>query len=336
MKRKNIYNTNENRKRVVDAYNAGRSASQIAEFMNMKRTTVHMIIKKYKETGEVNCSKCGGNKATILNLQQRNAIMEWINEDCSITLKSMADKCLSEFGIKVSLPTLHNYIKGFKYSLKRIHVLPERRNDDKAIQARKKYAAEFLELLGTFSESQVIFIDEVGFNVCMRSTRGRSYVGTPATLTAPGIRSRNISVCCAMNCERIIFYKSQIMSFNSNNFVTFIDDLSVTLHEDSINTAIFIMDNVPFHKSEVVKEAITRNGWRFLYLPPYSPFLNPIENMFSKWKQSVRRNSPANENDLRNMINNGSNLITTQDCSGYYRNMFRYIRRSINCEEIYN
>jgi transposase len=94
------------------------------------------------------------------------------------------------------------------------------------------------------------------------------------------------------------------------------------------------MDNVPFHRSVVVKETIENFGWEFLYLPPYSPFLNPIENLFSKWKESVRRSSPNNEEQLLNLVENGAEKITSENCSGYYRNMFRYLRISLNNEII--
>jgi transposase len=48
------------------------------------------------------------------------------------------------------------------------------------------------------------------------------------------------------------------------------------------------MDNVAFHKNAGVRSNIERRGNRLLLLPPYSPFLNPIENLFSKWKEIIR------------------------------------------------
>lgn len=46
-------------------------------------------------------------------------------------------------------------------------------------------------------------------------------------------------------------------------------------------------------------------NFSFLFLPAYSPFLNPIENMFSKWKNITRRATPQNENELLSAISNG-------------------------------
>jgi transposase len=71
-----------------------------------------------------------------------------------------------------------------------------------------------------------------------------------------------------------------------------------------------------------------------MYLPPYFPFLNPIENMFSKWKEHVRRMNPTNEQVLMELIEDGANLISREDTDGYFRNMLSYIPRCLNRKEI--
>ena len=48
------------------------------------------------------------------------------------------------------------------------------------------------------------------------------------------------------------------------------------------------MDNVPFHKSSQIEEMIVESGNHVKFMPPYSQLLNPIENMFSKWKESFK------------------------------------------------
>ncbi|KAI5154465.1 hypothetical protein ENBRE01_3387, partial [Enteropsectra breve] len=72
------------------------------------------------------------------------------------------------------------------------------------------------------------------------------------------------------------------------------------------------------------------------YLPPYSPFLNPIENMFAKWKQTVRRMRIQDEDDLIVAIQDGSRLISPADCNGFFRNMIGYLPRCLLKEEINN
>jgi transposase len=57
---------------------------------------------------------------------------------------------------------------------------------------------------------------------------------------------------------------------------------------------LVVLDNLSSHKSSAARAAIEAVGARLVYLPPYSPDLNPIENLFSKIKQLIRRFRPAN------------------------------------------
>ena len=61
---------------------------------------------------------------------------------------------------------------------------------------------------------------------------------------------------------------------------------------------ILVLDNVPFHKVAGVREAIEARGARLLYLPPYSPDLNPIEKAFSKIKSFLRKESARTKESL--------------------------------------
>jgi transposase len=58
---------------------------------------------------------------------------------------------------------------------------------------------------------------------------------------------------------------------------------------------VVILYNVPFHRSSTVSDLFNARGHRLVTLPPYSPFLNPIENAFSKCENFVRSATPQNE-----------------------------------------
>ena len=88
------------------------------------------------------------------------------------------------------MSTINKILTNFQFSLKRISLIPERRNDNQAIIDRYRYAVDFIELQGRFSEDEIIFLDEVGFNVSMRSSRGRSIIDRNANLAFSNIRSR--------------------------------------------------------------------------------------------------------------------------------------------------
>ena len=146
----------------------------------------------------------------------------------------------------------------------------------------------------------------------------------------------NISICCAMSVEGMVEYQTQAFALNVESFISFLRSFFQKLQSNNINNAIFIMDNVPFHTNQQVKNFILERGYQYDYLPPYSQFLNQIKNLFCKWKDYTKELNPNNEAELIAGIENGRELITRSDCEGYFRNMTRYISRSISGEVIDN
>ena len=79
---------------------------------------------------------------------------------------------------------------------------------------------------------------------------------------------------------------------------------------------------------------IEAKGNFFLFLPPYSPFLTLIENMFSKWKQAIRTEKPNSEKQLFKIIGNVNLIISGDDCAGFYRHMLGFLLNCLKREEI--
>lgn len=86
------------------------------------------------------------------------------------------------------------------------------------------------------------------------------------------------------------------------------------------------MDNVIFHKNIVIKRLIEDSGHKIMFVPPYSPDFNPIENMFAKWKNYVKRRNPKTENELAVLIDEGLSQITPSDCESFWLNMTKFVR----------
>ena len=81
---------------------------------------------------------------------------------------------------------------------------------------------------------------------------------------------------------------------------------------------LVIMDNLATHKVAGVREAIEAAGARLLYLPPYSPDFNPIENMWSKIKQALRSLSPRTQPELLVAAGAAFDTISPADCLGFF------------------
>ena len=77
-----------------------------------------------------------------------------------------------------------------------------------------------------------------------------------------------------------------------------IENLIHVLQEKFIYKAIFIMNNVKFHQVVEIKELIKNGDYEIMCLPPYSPFLNLIENMLIKYKKITKRGNPQSKSEL--------------------------------------
>ena len=78
------------------------------------------------------------------------------------------------------------------------------------------------------------------------------------------------------------------------------------------------MDNLPAHKADGVRRAIEDAGCRLLFLPPYSPDFNPIENAFSKLKACLRARAERTVDALWNAVGEIVKLFEPQECENYF------------------
>lgn len=80
-----------------------------------------------------------------------------------------------------------------------------------------------------------------------------------------------------------------------------------------------VMDNAPIHTPSVVQAEIERRGYKVMYLPPYSPFLNPIEEFWSKVKAGIKQDSLMSGESLLERIKASVLKVKRSDCQGWIR-----------------
>lgn len=318
------------RQRVIDSYLADMSPTTIAEVLGMKRTTIYSILSVYRAENRIERLRGGRPRRKILNEEHRDQIRAWVDEDCSVSLAELARRCHETLHVQVSPKTVDRCLSHFHYSFKRVSLQPERRNDEVALNQRADYAIALLRILSTTPHELIYFLDEVGFSVSMRSRHGRALRGARAVHVVRAIKSRNISIMCSMNKDGIFQYSSQSQAFKTVSFCAALENLFIEFQRHGIHNAVLVMDNAPIHRPADVRSLCERFGHIILYLPPYSPFLNPIENMFSKWKEGVRRSRVVDEPALMEVIEHGATLITANDCGSYFRHMLGFLDRCLS------
>lgn len=102
----------------------------------------------------------------------------------------------------------------------------------------------------------------------------------------------------------------------AERFAEYLTDILIpTLSENDI----LVMDNIRSHHAKAVKQILDTSGVRYLYLPPYSPDLNPIEKMWSKIKTCLRKRKVRKVSELPDAIEEAFLTIRSSDFLGWFR-----------------
>jgi transposase len=161
----------------------------------------------------------------------------------------------------------------------------------------------------------LVFLDESGINVDLSRHYGRSVGKTRVVDHVPLNKPQTITILSSMryNGEKaFVEYKG---GTTGERFVTYLKDtLLPSLEPDDI----VVMDNLRSHHVKAVEEVIRTAGMIPLYLPPYSPDLNPIEKMWSKAKAILREMKIRSQSLLEAAIGGVLALVTPSDCQHWF------------------
>ena len=182
----------------------------------------------------------------------------------------------------------------------------------------------------------MFFLDEVGFNVSMRINYGRARVGERPVKTTRFIKTRNITVIAVTTPYSLFLYKIQNTSINKKNLLKYLKNLLKKIQKEKIENPLLILDNCRVHKAKKIFNFFKKNpGLRFKFLPAYSPFLNPIENFFSEWKNFVKRQESETEEELFQNIEDIKKVIEPEEFLNYFNLMKKNLFRCLNKEIFY-
>ncbi|KFB46044.1 AGAP005022-PA-like protein [Anopheles sinensis] len=157
------------RERIIQANDNGETPKAIASMLGLKLYTVYEILRQYWKHGKVRASKRGGVRNRKLSPAAIADIEKWLDEDCSISLRSIASKVLSAHSISVSTTTLSRLIFGFRYMFTRITTTRQESRRATATEL-KNYADQFYELPARIADSGIVYISAADFNICLRSS----------------------------------------------------------------------------------------------------------------------------------------------------------------------
>jgi transposase len=156
----------------------------------------------------------------------------------------------------------------------------------------------------------------MGSHLGLTRLYGRAAPGKRIHDQVPGDRGGNVSTIGALALDGIRTGLSVPGAIDGETMLFFVEELLVpTLKRGDI----VLMDNNPIHKLEDIEDAIEAAGAWVLFLPTYSPDLNPIEHGWAKVKACLRSLKPRTEQDLLDALVNAFSSITLHDILGWFR-----------------
>ena len=159
-------------------------------------------------------------------------------------------------------------------------------------------------------------LDESGCNTDMTRRYAYSLGGSRAVDSAPLSKPKNTTILSSIQLDGTLHYTTFSGGTTVEKFKRYLEtDLLPHLKANSI----LVMDNMKSHHAKAVKNLLDSFGVRYIYLPPYSPDLNPIEKLWSKVKSFLHKFKARTLDALPNAIQCAFQTVSPSDCSGWFK-----------------
>jgi transposase len=171
-------------------------------------------------------------------------------------------------------------------------------------------------VISSIEPDRFVFVDECSSNTSLAPLYGWSRKGERAYQKAPRNWGKNITLISSIGREQGM--GASLVVEGSTNGTVFHTYLQEVLCPTLKRAQVVVMDNLSAHKGERVRELIEARGCELLYLPPYSPDFNPIEQAFSKLKSYLRAACARTRDTLMEVIGEALSTITVSDAEGFF------------------
>jgi transposase len=170
-------------------------------------------------------------------------------------------------------------------------------------------------VVAAVESERLVFVDEMGAHTSLAPLYGYSRKGERVHLQVPRNRGTNTTLLASMTLGGMGETMAVEGSTNREVFEAYVEHvLAPTLEAGKV----VVMDNLSSHKPARVKELIESRGCELIYLPAYSPDLNPIEEAFSKLKGMLRRAGARTKDALVEALGEAISAVSAQDAQGYF------------------
>ena len=163
--------------------------------------------------------------------------------------------------------------------------------------------------------NRLVFIDETSVKTNLTRQRGRSLRGSRLEMNAPFGAWGTQTFIAGLTHHQLIAPWVIKGAMNGDAFAAYVRDVLVPELQPG---TVVICDNLATHRNKEAAAALKAHGCWFLFLPPYSPDLNPIEMAFSKLKAHLRRIGARTFDQMFSALAEVCELFTPQECWNYF------------------
>ena len=187
---------------------------------------------------------------------------------------------------------------------------------ERETKANRLKRQQFIERIRATPPERLTFLDESGVTTSMTRLRGRCLGGQRIHEATPGGHWKIMTILGAMSLSGMVATMTIEAATDANIFLACVEQVlsSVLKPRD-----VVVMDNLSSHKVNGVRESIEKARAELLYLPPYSPDLNPIEKAWAKLKQLLRSAKARSKGALDQAITEALKLISPDDTKAWFR-----------------
>ena len=259
------------------------TTSQMAEAAGCSKRSIITISANLRMFGDVHAPLIPGGRPRVITSVMLEALCDHLLEKPDLYLDEMAEFLYDEFDVIASRYTISRALRSHGWSKKVARRIAQERNAD----LRDYYMYQ----LSDFRSYHLVYIDESGCDKRAGFRRtGWSPRGVAPVQISRFQRGQRYQILPAYCQDGILMSRVFQGSTDASMFEDFIEQLLHHCGRWLEPKSVLIMDNASFHYTDRIRELCSNAGVKLLYLPPYFPDLNPIEEFFAELKAFVRRN----------------------------------------------
>ena len=293
------------RERVVAAFRSGLVRAEVAARFRISRSSVQRWVRLDRQTGSVAAKPMGGKRPLAL-AEHRGWILARIARQPDLPLRALLAE-LHRRGIGARYYALWNLVRQAGLSFKK-SLRASAQDRPEVARRREQWQAR----QGRIDPRRRVFVDETWTKTNMTPLRGRARVGKRLVGKAPHGHRKTLTFVAALRRDGIHAPWVLDKPINARSVRAWVQTcLVLILHPGDI----VVMDNLSSHKVSVIRKAIRAVGAKLFYLPPYSPDLNPIEQVFAKLKTLLRKLNARTVDAVIQAIGQILDGLTAEECA---------------------